>query len=116
VKRPRPGESVGQDPGAGSQRLCADALDAPRHLGRRPAGERHQQDATRIGAVDDQMGDTMGERVGLACPGPGDDEERPARRTPLFPDAMFDSLPLFGVEFFEVGHARRSRTGGRAGG
>ena len=57
-----------------------DALDPAHHLGGGAARECQQQDAARIGAVDDQMRDPMGERVGLARAGAGDDQERTGRR------------------------------------
>ena len=45
-----------------------------RHLASGAAGKCHQQDASRVGAVDDQMGDAMGQRVGLAGAGTGNDQ------------------------------------------
>ena len=76
-----------------------------RHLGRRAARERHQQDAARIGAVDDQMRDAMGERVGLAGSGAGDDQQR--RNGPVARRAMLDGAPLFRIEAFEIGGCKR---------
>ena len=78
----------------------------------RPTGEGHQQDTARVGAVDDQMRDAMGERVRLAGPGPGDDEERSRRRGLLLPRAMFDGPSLLGIEFLQIGQRRRLRIGG----
>ena len=62
------------------EHLAADPLDPPRHLGRRAARKGHQQDAARIGAVDDQMRDAVGQGIGLARPRAGDDQERRSRR------------------------------------
>ena len=59
-----------------AQHLARDALDAPRHFGRGAAREGHQQDAARIGAVDDQMRDAVRQRVGLARARAGDDQQR----------------------------------------
>ena len=59
------------------EHLAADALDPARHLGGGAAREGHQQDAARVGAVDDQMRDAVRERVGLARAGAGDDQQRP---------------------------------------
>ena len=78
----------------------------------RPTGEGHQQDAARIGAVDDQMGDAMGERVGLAGSRARDDQQRASRRAVLLADAVFDCPSLFGIEFFQIGQGRRLRIGG----
>ena len=111
MERAGPCQCVGHDARVGAHRQGADALDAARHLGSRPTGESHQQDAARIGAVDDQMGDAMGERVSLARSRPGDDQERARRRAVLLPDAMLDGLSLFGIEFFEIGQGRRLRIG-----
>jgi hypothetical protein len=43
------------------------ALDALRHLGRGPARERHQQDAARVGSINDQMCYLVGEGC-WSCP------------------------------------------------
>ena len=53
-------------PALSPEHLAGDPLDPFRHFGRRAAGKRHQQDAAGVGAVDDQMGDAMGQGVGLA--------------------------------------------------
>ena len=53
----------------------------------------------RIGAVDDQMGDAMGQGVGLAGAGAGNDQQR---RRWAAPPAMLHGSPLLGVERFEV--------------
>ena len=78
MERAGPRERVRHDAGVGAHRQGANAFDAARHLGSRPAGESHQQDAARIGAVDDQMGDAMGERVGLAGSRPAMTSSGPA--------------------------------------
>ena len=105
VKRPGPGHALGQDAGLVAQCLGADALGPPRHLGRGPAREGHKQDTARVGAVDDQMGDTMGERVGLARAGTGNDQQRPSFNTR--PHAMLGRAALLGIEFGKVLQARR---------
>src|SRR3954468_21089256 len=59
---------------------------APRHLERRAAREREEQDALRVGAARNEVRDAMRERIGLARPGAGEDQERPlamARRRAL---------------------------------
>ena len=55
-----------------------------------------QQDAPGIGAVDDQMGDPVGQRVGLAGTCARDDQQRQARTAALSPNPMFDGTALFG--------------------
>ena len=83
-----------------------DALDAALHLGRGPAGEGQQQDAAGIGAVDDQVGDAVGERVGLARAGAGDDQQRAGDVGALARDAVLDGAPLLRIEAFEIARAR----------
>jgi len=83
-----------------------DALDAPFHLGRGAARERHQQKPARIDAVDDEVGHPMGERVGLARPGAGDDQERTVVRRA---DAVLDGAPLLRIELGEIGGHRLGR-------
>ena len=73
------------DAGLVAHHLAGDPLDPAGHLGGGAARKRHQQDAPRVGAVDDQMGDAMGQRVGLAGARAGDHQER--RRTAPSPDA-----------------------------
>ena len=71
------------------------------HLGGGAARECQQQDAVRIGAVHDQMRDTMRQRVGLARARPRDDQQRPC----IFAvDAMLDRRALVGIEPVEIVH------------
>ena len=99
-----PGQRVGHDAGIVADHLAGDPLDPLRHLGSRAARKRHQQDAPRIGAVDDQMGHAMGQRVGLAGARAGDHQQR--RERPLARRAMLDGPPLLRIEAFEVGGCR----------
>ena len=82
-------------PARSLQRARRDALDPPRHLGGGAAREGQQQDAARIGAAHDQVGDPVRQRVGLARAGAGDDEQRPC--------VMLDGAPLLGIERGEPG-------------
>ena len=80
VERAGPGQRVGQNVRACAERLLADAPHPRNHFaGRRAARKRHQQDAAGIGAADDQMGDAMRQRAGLARARAGDDQQRPLR-------------------------------------
>ncbi len=45
----------------------------------------------------------MGQRVGLARAGAGDDEERPGGARVADADAMLDGVPLLRIELFEMG-------------
>ena len=103
VKGPGPGQRVGHHAGALAHHLAGDAFDALGHLGGRAAGKRHQQDAAGVGAVHDQMRDAMGEGVGLAGSGAGDDQQRRARTRSR---TMLDGAPLFRIEAVEVGGCR----------
>ena len=99
-----PGQRVRHHAGIVAQHLARDPLDAFRHFGSGAARERHQQNAPGIGAVDDQMGHPMGERVGLAGPGAGDHQQR--RKWAGSRRAVLDGAPLFRIEAFEVGGCR----------
>ena len=76
VERAGPAQRLAGRGGFAGHDLPRDPFDAPGHLGRRAPRERHQQDAPRIGAVNDQVGHAMGEGVGLPRAGPSDHEER----------------------------------------
>ena len=108
VERAGPGHGVGQHRGLVAHDPSADALHPAGHLAGGPAREGHQQDAPGIGAIDDQVGDAVRQRVGLARPGAGDDQQRPGRVRPPRLHAMLDGLPLLGIQGVEVsggGHA-----------
>ena len=111
VKRAGPGDAVA---GAGLVSECRrnDALDAAPHLGSGPAGEGQQQDASGIGAVDDQVGDAMRERVGLARAGAGDDQQRAGDVGALGADAVLDGAALLRIQGFEIARARHRQEPG----
>ncbi len=67
-----PRQRVRHRAGIVADHLTGDPFDTSCHLGGGAARERHQQDAPGIGAVDHQMGDAMGKRVGLAGTRAGD--------------------------------------------
>jgi hypothetical protein len=68
----------------------------------RAAREGHQQDAAWIDAVDDQIGNPMGQGVCLARSRPGDDKQRRGQPGGFGADTMFDGPPLLGIQFGEV--------------
>ncbi len=112
VERAGPGERFGDDRALAAECLGEDALDPARHLRRRAAREGQEQDAGRIGAVDDEMGDPVRERVRLARSRAGDDEKRCRRR--LRPDPVLDGLTLLRIELGEIGgHESFPRDTGR---
>ena len=87
--------------GIGAQDLAGDPLDAFGHFGCSAPGERHQQDAARIGAADDQMGDTVGKGIRLARSRPCDDEKWRSNVI-VAGDAMLDSSALLRIECLKI--------------
>lgn len=85
---------VAEDFGTDEHPLC--------HLGSRPPRKRHQEDTSWIGIGDDELGDTMGERIGFARPGAGDDQQRPADPAIGKADAMDDRRALPLIQFFQM--------------
>ena len=72
VESAGPGQRVRHHAGIVAHHLAGDPLDALCHFGCGAARKRHQQDAPGVGAVDHQMGDAVGQRIGLAGTRPGD--------------------------------------------
>ena len=101
VKRSRPTQSIRHRSGLGPERLRGDPLNAPLHFGGGASRKREQHHAARIGARGNQVGDAVGERVGLAGTRTRDDEERRSFIEPAA--AVFDGAALLGVERGEVG-------------
>src|ERR1700682_5966699 len=104
MKTAGPGQRVRHHPGIVAQDFARNPLNAFCHLGSGAARERHQKNAPGVGAADDQMGDAMGQCVGLAGSGAGDHQER--RGWPLARRAMLDGAPLFRIKTFEIGGCR----------
>ena len=92
-----PGERVGVAP------LLPSTLrvmrSTRRAISRGAPRERHQQDAARIGAVDDEMRDAMRERVGLARARAGDDQQRRARARSRSPTPCSTARRCCGLSF-----------------
>ena len=109
MKRARPRERVSHGAGMCARNKPADPLNATRHLRGRPAGEGHQQDTAWVRAVDDEMCDAMGERVGLPRSRASDDKKRGAGTHSFALNAMLHSSPLFAIELVEIrcGHERQ---------
>jgi MmyB-like transcription regulator ligand binding domain len=66
VKRAGPGQCIRHDAGIVAHHLAGDAFDPLRHLGCRSAREGHQQDAARIGAIDDEVSQHQSDLVRVA--------------------------------------------------
>ena len=97
VERARPLQGGGRLPRRCAERSMEKLSRPALHLRRRPARERQQQNALRIGAAADQVRDAVGERVGLAGAGAGDDQQRSAVLR-LRTRAVLDRESLLGVE------------------
>src|SRR5437868_15544834 len=67
VERSGPGQRFGYEAGAAAAHdLSCDTFHTPGHFGRGAARTGPQQDPAGVGPVDEQMGDAMGQRVGLS--------------------------------------------------
>jgi transposase len=90
-----------------------DAPSAAAHLGGGTTRERQQENAARVGATDDQVGDPMRERAGFAGAGTRYDEKGRRDVAATRNHAMFARQALLTVEIGKVrsGHASRSRSG-----
>ena len=76
VKGSRPGQRIRHDAGLVAEDATRDAFDTLRHLRGGTARKRHQQHAAWVGALDDQVGDPVRERVGLSGSCAGYDKQR----------------------------------------
>jgi hypothetical protein len=78
-------------------------LDPALHLAGGAARKGHQQDAARIGAVDDQVRHPVRQGIGLARSGAGNHQQRDGSAR------MLHRLALLGVELVEIGRGWRAR-------
>ena len=90
VESAGPSQGIRHDARLAWEYIPRDPLHPAGHLDGCPAGKGHQHDPARIGALDDEMSNTMGKRVGFARPRPCHDEERRS--------AVLSSTTLFWVE------------------
>ena len=74
------------------QDIAGDAFDPARHFYGGAPRECQEHDASGVGALHDQVGHAVCQRIGLAGAGAGDNEKR--RR---MIEAVFDGAPLFGI-------------------
>ena len=80
----------------GTARLGKDPRGTACHFRCGAAGESQEQDATRIGALEDKVSDPVSKRVRLAGPSACDDQKRAARAALV--EAVFDCGPLTFVQ------------------
>jgi len=83
--------------------LVTNPVDAFRHFHGGSPRKRQEKNAARIGAIDDEMGDAMGERVGFPRSRACDDEEGRPRERGLSLDAVLGGPSLLRIECFEKG-------------
>ena len=69
------------------------------------ARECHHQNSPGIGAVHDQMGHPVRQRIGFAGSRACDDEQRRSWRTVILEHAMLNRLPLLNIESVEIGRS-----------
>jgi hypothetical protein len=79
-------------------------VSSARHLERGTPSEGQQQQTMRVGAVQDQMPDPMGERLGLAGARTGRDQQR-RRRLCVATDTVFNSAALSRVKVAQMPEA-----------
>src|SRR5450759_1972644 len=106
MKGAGPGQRVRHDAGIIAHHLAGYSLDALRHFGSSTAGKRHQQNASGVGTVYDQMGNPMSKRVRLAGPGAGDHQQRRTWPAVILQYTMLDGPALFWIKAFEIGSSR----------
>ena len=99
VKRAGPGQRIGDDLGIPTEHFGGDPLDPLRHLRRGAAGEGHQENASRVRALDDQMRNAVRQRVGFAGTRAGDHQKRSCDTA----RPMLDRPPLLGIQLGEIG-------------
>ena len=76
MKGPGPVQRIRHRSGLRAEHLGRNALDPALHLGGGAPREGEQHHAARIDPADDQMGDAIGQRVGLSRACARDDEQR----------------------------------------
>ena len=99
---PGPRQRVRHGLRARSHNLRRNTLDTTSKFGRRAAGESEKKNAARVGAIDDQVGDSMRQSFGFARPRAGDYKEgRPW--VIVDADAVLNRVALLPIEFAEIG-------------
>jgi hypothetical protein len=81
--------------------LWQDLVGSARHLECGAPSEGQQQQTMRVGAVQEQMCDPVGESLGLAGARTGRDQQR-RRRFRVAADAVFDSAALSRVQVAQM--------------
>jgi hypothetical protein len=72
------------------------------HVDGSSSREGQQQDAVRINTVDDQVGDPVGEGLGLAGAGASNHKQGSGTEGGAITNAMFDGAALLPVEVTEI--------------
>jgi hypothetical protein len=87
---------------SGAESSRSDPFHATGHLDGGSSREDQQQDTVRINAVHDQVGDPVGEGLGLAGTGARDHKQGFGIGGRAVPNAMFDGAALLRVEVGEI--------------
>ena len=98
-----PRQSVGHYAGLVAHGLPRHPFNPFCHFCRRTPRKRHEQNPSRIGAVDNEVGYSMCQGVGLAGTGTGNDQKRTTRGAIPFRNSMLDGAALLSVEGIEMG-------------
>jgi hypothetical protein len=108
VKGARPSERVRHDAGIIAHHLADYSFDALRHFGGCTAGKRHQQNASGVGTIYDQVGNPVSKRVRLAGTGAGNHQQGGPRPAVILQYTMLDGPALRWIKAFEISGSRRS--------
>jgi hypothetical protein len=95
-------ERIGHDTSIVAQHSAGDSFDAFRHLRGGATRERHQENASRIGTVDNEVGNPMGERIGLAGSGACNDKQRGSWDRVLIQHSVLNGPALVWIQAFEI--------------
>jgi len=95
MKGAGPGESIPGTTGIGAEDARQNPFDSAGHLAGTPTRKGEEEDTPGIGAIDDEMGDPMGQGIGFARAGARNHQQR---RGAVSPDAMLHRAALLGVQ------------------
>jgi len=104
VESAGPYKRVAEGRRVGPHYLARDPRDPAGHLCGRSSREGHQQDAPGVSAVDNEVRNPVGQRIGFARASASNDEERRSHNAPLR-HAMLDGAALLRIEFIEIGRS-----------
>src|SRR4029079_1682904 len=98
VESASPGQRISHDVGPLPDDAPCNPFHPSRHFYGGTAREGHEQNPSRVGAIDEEMGDAMCQGAGLARTCARDDEEGRPWGAVVLPDPMLDRTPLFRIK------------------